>query len=453
MSHGLIALFIILGVIIGAIITRRCVEFMILGALTCSLVLYQADFLTQWAIVFQDVLYAEDSVWLVLVCCLFGSLIALLQASKGTFGFSGLISKICKNEKRTLFTSFILGILIFVDDYLNILSIGVCMKKVYDRNKLPRESLAYMLDSTGAPVCTLLPFSTWAVFFGTLFFEQQSVIDLGYSNAIEAYTHAIPFAFYPIFTLIIIFAFTMGWFPKLGAMKKAFERTETTGKVYSDLSRKFNHDDEGESEQTGNIWDFIIPMVILVAIAVVTNDLLYAVIISLFVCFIVYVPRKIVKLDNFINIIITGFSDMLPTVTLVLMGFMLEAFVSQMGMTEYIIAEITPYLSPALFPAIIFILVAFLTFTTGSNWGMSAVCIPIVFPLASAVGADTILTMAAVMSGGAFGSHACFYSDATLLASASAGIDNIEHAASQLPYVLVASGLSVIAFAVCGFMM
>lgn len=110
MNQGLVAIFIILGVIVGAIITRRCVEFMILGAIVCSLVLYQADFLTQWAVVFQEVMYAEDSVWLVLVCCLFGSLIALLQASKGTFGFSGLIAKICKNERKTLLTSFILGI-------------------------------------------------------------------------------------------------------------------------------------------------------------------------------------------------------------------------------------------------------------------------------------------------------------------------------------------------------
>ncbi len=182
-------------------------------------------------------------------------------------------------------------------------------------------------------------------------------------------------------------------------------------------------------------------------------DLLLAVIISLFVCFALYVPRKVVSLDNFINLIIKGFADMLPTVALVLMGFMLEKFLSQMGMTTYIIDSITPYLSAALFPAIIFVLVAFLTFTTGSNWGMSAVCIPIVFPLGAAVGADVILTMAAVMSGGAFGSHACFYSDATVLASQSSGIDNIEHAASQIPYVIIASVLSVIAFAICGYVM
>ena len=123
MSHGLIAVLIILVVIVGAITTRRCVEFLIGGSLLAALVLYGKDFLVQWCTILQEVF--ADNVWIVLVCGLFGSLIALLQASKGTFGFSKVISKICTNEKRTLLASFILGVLIFVDDYLNVLSIGV----------------------------------------------------------------------------------------------------------------------------------------------------------------------------------------------------------------------------------------------------------------------------------------------------------------------------------------
>ncbi len=453
MDSGLIAILIILFVIVGAIATRKCIEFMFLGSLLASLVIYKLDFVNQWAIAFQDVMYSEDAVWLVLICGLFGSLIALLQASKGTMGFAGIITKICKGEKRTLLTSFVLGLLIFVDDYLNILSLGVCMKKVYDKNKLPRESLAYMLDSTSAPVCTLLPFSTWAVFFAMLFYNEESVLALGYPNAIQTYVQTIPFTFYPIFTLIVMFLFAIGVIPKLGAMKKAYERVEATGKVYSDSSRRFNHDDDDEVVETGNIWDFLLPMGILIAISIVTNDLLYAVIITLFACFVIYIPRKVIKVDNFLNLLLAGFTDMIPTVTIVLMGYILESFVSQLGLTEYIIATIAPVLSAAILPAVIFVLVAFLTFTTGSNWGMSAVCIPIVFPLSAAIGANVILTMAAITSGGAFGSHACFYSDATVLASTSSGIDNIEHAATQLPYVLIASSLSVIAFLICGFVM
>ena len=451
MSHGLIAVLIILVVIVGAITTRRCVEFLIGGSLLAALVLYGKDFLVQWCTILQEVF--ADNVWIVLVCGLFGSLIALLQASKGTFGFSKVISKICTNEKRTLLASFILGVLIFVDDYLNVLSIGVCMKGVYDKRKIPRETLAYMLDATGAPVCVLLPFSTWAVFYASLFEEEESVKALGYATGIQAYIHAIPFCFYPIITLLIVLLFSLGIMPKLGSMKAAYKRVAETGKVYSDASRKYNHEERKGFEEEGNIWNFLIPMIALVAIAVVTGNLLLAVIVALLICFVLYLPAKVVTLDEFFNLIIKGFADMLPILTLLMIAFVLQKTTESLEMTDFIIQVMQPLLKGTLFPAMAFILVAALTFCTGSLWGMSAVVAPIVFPLGAVIGADPILIMAAIISGGAFGSHACFYTDATLLSSTSAGIDNIEHAMSQLPYVIIAAVASIIGFIICGAVM
>lgn len=451
MSNGLIAVIIILIVIVGAITTRRCVEFLIGGSLLAALVLYGKDFLVQWCSLLQEVL--AENVWIVLVCGLFGSLIALLQASKGTFGFSKVISKICTNERRTLLTSFILGVLIFVDDYLNVLSIGVCMKGVYDKRKIPRETLAYMLDATGAPVCVLLPFSTWAVFYASLFEEQESVAALGYASGIKAYIHAIPFCFYPIITLLIVLLFAVGIMPKLGGMKAAYKRVAETGKLYSDASRKYNHEERKGFEEEGNIWNFLIPMIVLVAVAVITSDLLLAVVIALLVCFILYLPTKVVALDEFFNLIVKGFADMLPVLTLLMIAFVLQKTTEGLQMTDFIIGVMQPLLKGSLFPAMAFILVAALTFCTGSLWGMSAVVTPIVFPLGAVIGANPILIMAAIISGGAFGSHACFYTDATLLSSTSAGIDNIEHAMSQLPYVVIAAVLSVVGFLICGMVM
>ena len=451
MSHGLIAVLIILVVIVGAITTRRCVEFLIGGALLAALVLYGKDFLVQWCTILQEVF--ADNVWIVLVCGLFGSLIALLQASKGTFGFSKVISKICTNEKRTLLASFILGVLIFVDDYLNVLSIGVCMKGVYDKRKIPRETLAYMLDATGAPVCVLLPFSTWAVFYASLFEEEESVKALGYATGIQAYIHAIPFCFYPIITLVIVLLFSLGIMPKLGSMKAAYKRVAETGKVYSDASRKYNHEERKGFEEEGNIWNFLIPMIALVAIAVVTSNLLLAVIVALLICFLLYLPTKVVTLDEFFNLIIKGFADMLPILTLLMIAFVLQKTTESLEMTDFIIQVMQPLLKGTLFPAMAFVLVAALTFCTGSLWGMSAVVAPIVFPLGAVIGANPILIMAAIISGGAFGSHACFYTDATLLSSTSAGIDNIEHAMSQLPYVIIAAVASIIGFIICGAVM
>lgn len=449
MNTGLIAIILILIIIVGAVITRRSAEFIIGGSLVAAIIMYGKDFMTQWCVLIQEV-FAEN-VWIVLVCGLFGSLIALLQESKGSFGFSKMVSKFCTTEKRTLLTTFVMGILIFIDDYLNVLSIGVCMKGVYDKRKLPRESLAYMLDATGAPVCVLLPFSTWAVFYAGLFFEQVGVTSLGYETGIQAYMHAIPYAFYPIITLLIVLLFALGVFPKLGAMKKAYVRVEETGKVYSDASRKYNHEEYKGYEEDGNIWNFLLPMIVLVVLAIITSDLLLAVVAALLVCFVLYVPRKVIKLDDFFNLVVRGFADMLPILVLLVVAFVLGRVTEEMGLTQFVIDTAQPFLSASVFPAITFVLVSILTFCTGSLWGMSAVVAPIVFPLGAALGAQPLLIMAAIISGGAFGSHACFYTDATLLSSTSAGIDNMEHALSQLPYVLIACGLSVVGYLVCGF--
>ncbi len=451
MNTGLIAILILLVIIVGAIATRRCVEFLIGGSLLAAIFMYGKDFLPQWCTLIQEVL--AENVWIVLVCGLFGSLIALLQESKGTFGFQRLVSKFCDTERKTLLTTFVMGILIFVDDYLNVLSIGVCMKGVCDKRKIPREALAYMLDATGAPVCVLLPFSTWAVFYASLFIDQASVKALGFKTGMEAYIHAIPYCFYPIITIAIVFLFALGVMPKLGAMKKAYQRVAETGKVYSDASRKYNHDDRKGYEEDGNIWNFVIPMGVLVAIAIATSNLLMAVVVSLLVCFVLYVPQKVVALDDFFNLVVRGFADMLPILILLVIAFVLQKVTEGMGMTDFIISVAKPLLWGPVFPAIAFILVAALTFTTGSLWGMSAVVAPIVFPLGAAISANPILIMAAIISGGAFGSHACFYTDATLLSSQSAGIDNMEHALTQLPYVIIASVLTVVGFLICGFVM
>lgn len=450
LNLGLVAIIITLLIIVGAVVTRRCVEFMIAGSMVAAIFLYGKGFLAGWSQSLQDML--AENVWIMLVCLLFGGLISLLTDSKGSFGFSKYISKVCNTERKTLLTTFIMGILIFVDDYLNVLSIGTCMKKISDKQKLPRETLAYLLDSTGAPVCVLLPFSTWAVFYASLFYEQDSVKALGVTSAMGAYLKAIPFLFYPIITLVIVFLFVMGWMPKIGPMKKAYQRVEETGMVYSESSRKYNHENP-ELDDDGNIWNFLIPMGVLVAVAIVSGDILSAVILALIVCFAIYVPRKILTVDAFLNSMIRGFGDMLPTLTMLLVTFVLKDLSGKMGMTEYIIQLAEPFLFAAVFPAMVFILGAVLAFTTGSDWGMSSIITPIVFPLGAALGANPVLIMAAVISGGTFGSHACFYSDATLLAAQSAGVDSMEHALTQIPYVIIASVLSVLCFGVVGFVL
>lgn len=285
MSYGLIAVIIVIGIVIGAIATKKCEPFLIGGSIIGAIFLYKQDFITEWVNTLEGVM--SDEAYLILVCGLFGSIIALLTASKGHFGFAKIVSKICNSERKTLFTTFILGVIIFIDDYLNVLSIGTAMKKVYDKVKVPREALAYLLDSTGSPVCVMFPFSSWAAYFGAIFFAQESVQALGAKTWMGAYIKAIPFCIYPIVALLIVILFSAGVFPKLGGMKKAYERVATTGKVYSDASKKYNMDD-GEGEQDGNIFNFLVPMLVLVVVACVTGNLVVAQIICLAVTLVMY---------------------------------------------------------------------------------------------------------------------------------------------------------------------
>ena len=448
MSYGLIAVLIVIGIVIGSIATKKCEPFLIGGSLLGAIVLYKGDFLAQWIATLEGVISKEA--YLILVCGLFGSIIALLTASKGHFGFAKIVSKLCNTEKKTLLTTFILGVIIFIDDYLNVLSIGTAMKKVFDKRKIPRESLAYIIDSTGAPVCVMFPFSSWAAYFGAIFFAQESVKALGVNSAMEAYIKAIPFCIYPIVALIIVVLFSLGIFPKLGGMKKAYQRVAETGKVYSDASKKYNMDDS-DGDQEESVWNFIIPMLVLVVVACVTGDLVMAQVITLAVTLVLYLVRKVMTFSEFYDNLIKGFADMLPITILLIVALAFQEIASQMQMTEFFIQITKPILSAELFPMIAFIITAVLAFMIANAWGVCTLVAPVLLPLGASVGANAVLIMAAILSGCAFGNHACFYCDTTVLASQGSGIDNFDHATSQLPYVLIGAAISIVGFIVVGF--
>lgn len=447
MSLGLIAVLIVVFIVIGSIVTKKCEPFLIGGSILGAVILYKGSFLTEWIAILEDVM--SNEAYLILVCGLFGSLIALLTASKGNYGFAKIVSKICNTEKKTMMTTVILGIIIFIDDYLNVLSIGTAMKGVYDKRKLPREVLSYLIDSTGSPVCVLIPFSSWAVYFGAIFYQQESVQALGYSSWMEAYIKAIPYCIYPIVAIIIIILFSLGLFPKLGGMKKAFDRVAATGKTYSDASRKYNM--SADEDQDGNVWNFIVPMAVLVIVAVVTGDLVMAQIIALAVTLVMYLATKVMKFSEFWECFVKGFADMLPIIILIIAALTFQQIAAQMEMTEFFIAITKPILSAKLFPMIAFIIVALLAFMIANAWGVCSLVAPVLLSMGASVGANPILIMAAILSGCCFGNHACFYCDTMVLASQGSGIDNFDHAMSQLPYCLIGAAISVVGFLIVGF--
>ena len=452
MEYGVLSILPALIVIIFALLTKKTLEALLLGTLSTYIIMYGFGFGSKWSEAFFAAAGNPDNQWVLIVCGLFGSLIALLRKSKGTLGFAGKLERYCKTQKSTLITTWILGILIFVDEYLNIMTLGACMKNISDKKKVPRESLAYIIDSTGAPICVLLPFSTWAIFYASVFGKEPAVAALNYGSDIATYLKVIPFTFYAWASVIIVPFFILGVIPKMGKMKEAYNRVETTGKVYGETSSKFNSDliDEYASGE-GKLIDFLLPMGVLIGITIISGDLFISVIASLFVCLVLYVPRKKMTFDEFCDIYIRGFCDMVPTIAIVFMAFVMQQAANDIGLPTYVIEAVAPYLNGNIFPAISFIVVALLTFITGSNWGIPAVCVPIILPLGASLGANLILVMAAVLSGGTLGSHACFYSDATVLTSSSCSIDNMDHALSQIPYALLASAASLVGFLICGF--
>lgn len=465
MDYGVWTLVPVLLVIVFALKTKRTLESLIFGTMltyvitnTALLPVEGVDALghipSDWMDAFFRVATDYSHQWVFWVCALFGSLITLLGASHGTLGFTKILGRLCRGPKSTMLVTWIMGILIFVDDYLNIMTLSTCMKKLTDQRKVPREALSYIIDSTGAPVCAILPFSTWAIFFSGLFFAQPGVADLGYGSAMETFYHVIPFTFYAIAAVIIVPLFIMGFVPKIGRMRTAYRRLRETGKIYSPESAALNEeDDESEFQSQGNIIDFVLPVGVLIALAIFSGELFLAVVAAIGVCFILYIPRGKMSFTKFCDLSMHGFCNMIPTVAIIFFAFVMQEAMSDIGIANYIITLMQPYINAVIFPLVTFLVVALLNFSTGSVWGIPAIVAPILLPLAQSVDANLVLVMGAIVSGATLGSHACFYSDATVLTSSCCKMENMDHALSQIPYALCATGISAVGYLACGMLM
>ena len=456
MEYGMLTLLPIVVVVVLALLTKRTLEPLIAGSVTAYIIISGWHFPTSWSEAFFNVASNREYQWVFMVCALFGSLIALLGASHGTLGFSKWLRKLCRGPKSTLLVTWIMGVLIFVDDYLIIMTVSTSMQRLSDHHKVPREALTYIIDSTGAPVCALLPFSTWAVFFAAMFYSEAGVPELGFGGPIETFIHIIPFIFYAIFAVIMVPLFCMGAVPKMGYMKRAYDRIKETGMTYSEASRELNleeDEDDPADHVQASAMDFALPIGILIALSVFTGDIFLAVLAAIVTCFVLYIPRKKMSVTRFCDLAMHGFCNLVPTVAVIFFAFVMQEAMMDIDIANYVISSIRPIMSAPLFPAITFLLVAALNFSTGSVWGIPAIVAPIIMPLCFSIGANPLVTMGAIISGAVLGSHACFYSSATVLTSSCCKIQNMDHALSQLPYAALTAALSTISYLICGFVM
>jgi len=449
-SFGIYSLVPAVIVLILAIVSRRPLESLIAGSIVGLLIIEPSRFIVNFTELAQKTIIDPTIGWIFIVCGLMGSLIVLLLRTGAALAFSVSISKRAKNRKVALLSTWVLGLLIFIDDYLNALAVGTTMRRLTDKYKVSREMLSYVVDSTAAPICILLPISTWAIFFVALL-ESNEIVAKG--QGMTLYMESIPYMFYAWAAVIIVPLVSAGLFPIIGPMKRA-EQLATQGKS--------NHQIVDTSEVTPqvlgaadkvNIWSFLVPMLSLIFISWYNDiNVLIGVVCSVVISVILFGLQGVMKWGELFDAVIDGIKLMIPALAIILASFMLKDVGEQMGLSTFVINTVKPLMTAELLPVITFIAIALVAFTTAAFWGVLALSVPIILPLAQQLGTPLPLVIGAMMSAAAFGSHACFYSDSTVLAAQASEVGVMEHALSQLPYVLISATLAAVGWLAIAFL-
>lgn len=445
-TYGIISLLPVLVVIVTAIISKRALEALTLGTIVASIIIAKGGW---WSTFFTAVqVEIGDSAYYIIMFGMFGALIKLLDESGAAMGFADIGAKVANTPQKTQMFAWFLGIIIFVEDYLNALGVGAAMKGLSDKHHISRERLAWIVNSTGASVCILVPFSSWGVLYAS---QIENVNAVEGMTGFQAYCASIPYMLYAWIAVICVPLFIFKIIPTFGPMKLADARA-AEGKVMPEWYYEEGHTvDELTTDKKAHWINFVLPMVVLIAVCIYTGDITLSVIIAVVLTGILLFVQKKLTLGGFCDAIVEGFKDMLYVTMLVLMAFVLQDLNDVLGLTPYVIETVQPFMSPAIFPAITFLVVAALAFCTGSFWGVAAISFPIIIPLALALDVNVFLAIGAVAAATSFGSHACFYSDAVTVTAAATGIKNMDYAKTALPLIGVPFVLGLIAYVIIGF--
>lgn len=408
---------------------------------------------------------------------LLGIMTAFLQTSGGSQAFGAWMVKRVKTRRGAQFMSGILGIIIFIDDYFNALAVGQIARPLTDRHKISRAKLAYIVDSTSAPVTVMSPISSWGAYIiGILgaMFAANGITDL---QPFNAFIQMIPLNFYAIGALLLVFL--VAYFKMdIGPMKKHEERAMKTGeligrnsKVPGDLSDVF------DPHKDGKIYHLIIPIIVLVLGTVSAMFLTglnasegnirfldiianmdvnlslfiggaIAVIVSIFFFFGQSKPK-----ENLGKVIIEGMKTMMPAIYILILAWMIGSIISTLETGQYLAGAFQDMsVSTSLLPFLFFIISGFMSLATGTSWGTFGIMLPIAVEVTVLTDFSMLLpSLAAVLAGSVFGDHCTPISDTTILSSTGAGANHIDHVLTQLPYALIAAGISMIGFLLVGF--
>ena len=433
--------------------------------------------------VFNDGLIASASdsynVGILVFLVILGTMVALMNKAGGSAAFGKWAKTHIKTKVGAQCATVVLGILIFIDDYFNCLTVGSVMRPITDRHNVSREKLAYLIDATAAPVCIIAPISSWAAAVSGFVTEGE--------NGLALFIKAIPFNFYALFTLVMMFAMI---FMRLeyGSMSKYEKALDMLSKTDSDESNL----DEKEAIGKGTVLDLIIPIAVLIVFCTLgmiysggfftslvaddngqmvanetylnfidsfaSSDASVGLVLGSFAALIVTVAlftlRKVLKFTDCMSCIPDGFKAMVPAILILCLAWTLKSMTDSLGAKEFVAGVVNGSAASLMnfLPAIIFVIAAFLAFATGTSWGTFGILIPIciaVFPEAS--NPLRIISISACMAGAVCGDHISPISDTTIMASAGAQCNHVKHVSTQLPYALSCAAVSFVTYIFAGF--
>lgn len=414
-----------------------------------------------------------------------GAIVSLMNKAGGSAAFGQWASKHVKTKRGAQIATILLGILIFIDDYFNCLTVGSVMRPITQRHGVTKEKLAYLIDSTAAPVCIISPISSWAA--------AVSGFVTGDENGLALFCKAIPYNFYALFTLLFMFAivainFDFKSMSKYDARWREWYERTNGGKIDEVSGTKLQLAEHGvgagQPEKTGHrgtVADLVLPILMLIVFCTIgmvysggffqpsSNNyhhfidsfaasnasvgLVIGSLTALILSVAMFTVRKTLPFDEAMSSLIKGFEAMVPAILILTLAWTLKSMTDSLGAAAYVSDVVSSSAShlQMLLPAIIFVVAALLAFATGTSWGTFGILIPIcvaVFPAAAPL---RVISISACMAGAVCGDHISPISDTTIMASAGASCKHVHHVSSQLPYALTVATVSFFTFIVAGF--
>lgn len=392
-----------------------------------------------------------------------GILVAYFQKTGAIQGFSQKLNDKKLSRKAAQLISWLLGMFVYFSDSFSPLFVGSVMRSVTDKAKISREKLAYIADSTSAPVSVLVPITGWAAYLAGLTVGVGCIATA--EEGAELFLKAIPFNFYAITAVAFVGLIGSGIIKDFGPMKKAEQRCIQEGKVLRDgavplASNELTGMQAKDNFKPRIFLNFILPVILIISIALGTflitrSANTRAAFMTTIILMSISMMLQGFKLHEVIDTMMQGIKGATPAVVLLALAYCVNQLSKDMGTANYIISICRGFLTPKLLPCIIFVVSAIMAFATGSSWGTFAICMPIALPLAFAFTDNQVTTLvlavfAAVAGGGVFGDHCSPLSDTTILSSTGAACDHLDHVKTQLPYAFICGLVAVLGYVVVG---